>query len=298
VQRRPMLDLSLFRKPTFSGGLIAAFGISASLFSLLTYVVLYLQNQLGYSALETGLRTLFLTGAIFLTAGIAGRLTTVVPVRVMISAGFVLIGTGLLLMHGITTTSGWTHLIPGLILAGVGAGLVNVPLASTSVGVVEPARAGMASGINATLRQVGIATGIATLGSLFSARIRDTVTDRLLESPLAPQAHAIADGVGGGGSGGAPAGAGGEQGRQIIASAARAGFVDGLNEIVLVGAGIALVAAVASLLLIRGRDFVDEPGADERPESDTRPEPDTRPQSDTAAPGGPGVPGTPQPTHS
>jgi len=298
VQRRPMLDLSLFRKPTFSGGLIAAFGISASLFSLLTYVVLYLQNQLGYSALETGLRTLFLTGAIFLTAGIAGRLTTVVPVRVMISAGFVLIGTGLLLMHGITTTSGWTHLIPGLILAGVGAGLVNVPLASTSVGVVEPARAGMASGINATLRQVGIATGIATLGSLFSARIRDTVTDRLLESPLAPQAHAIADGVGGGGSGGAPAGAGGEQGRQIIASAARAGFVDGLNEIVLVGAGIALVAAVASLLLIRGRDFVDEPGADERPESDTRPEPDTRPQSDTAVPGGPGVPGTPQPTHS
>jgi EmrB/QacA subfamily drug resistance transporter len=269
VQRRPMLDLSLFRKPTFTGGLIAAFGISASLFSLLTYIVLYLQNQLGYSALETGLRTLYLTGAIFLTAGAAGRLTTVVPVRMMISAGFVLIGVGLLLMRGITTTSEWTHLVPGLILAGVGAGLVNVPLASTAVGVVEPARAGMASGINSTLRQVGIATGIAALGSLFSARMRDTVTDRLLDSPLASQAHRIADGVGG--FDGAPAGAGGGQGRQIIASAAQAGFVDGLNEILLVGAVLALVSAAASLLLIRGRDFVDasEPGAAAGTEAET-----------------------------
>jgi EmrB/QacA subfamily drug resistance transporter len=173
AQRRPMLDLSLFRKPTFTGGLIAAFGISASLISLLTYVVIYLQNQLGYSALETGLRTLFLTGAIFLTAGVAGRLTTVVPVRAMIATGFALTGAGLLLMQGITTSSGWTHLIPGMIVCGVGAGLVNVPLASTAVAVVEPARAGMASGINNTLRQVGVATGIAALGSILAAVARE-----------------------------------------------------------------------------------------------------------------------------
>ena len=87
AQRRPMLDLSLFRVPTFTGGLIAAFGISASLFSLLTYMILYLQDDLGFSALGTGLRILFLTLAVFVTAGIAGRLTTVVPVRLMICAG-------------------------------------------------------------------------------------------------------------------------------------------------------------------------------------------------------------------
>jgi predicted MFS family arabinose efflux permease len=113
AQRRPMLDLTLFRVPTFTGGLIAAFGISASLFSLLTYIILYLQDELGLSALGTGLRVLFLTLAVFVTAGIAGRLTTVVPVRLMISAGFVLVTTGLLLMRGLTAGSGWTHLVPG-----------------------------------------------------------------------------------------------------------------------------------------------------------------------------------------
>ncbi|HEY7486746.1 MAG TPA: MFS transporter [Streptosporangiaceae bacterium] len=172
AQRRPMLDLSLFRKPTFNGGLFAAFGISASLISVLTYVVIYMQNVLHFSALETGLRTLFLTLSIFLTAGLAGRLTTVVPVRGMISSGFALTGFGLLLMHGITPGSSWTHLIPGMIVCGIGGGLVNVPLASTAVGVVEPARAGMASGINGTLRQVGVATGIAALGSILAAVAR------------------------------------------------------------------------------------------------------------------------------
>jgi hypothetical protein len=85
----------------------------------------------------------------------------------------VLIGIGLVLMHGLTPASDWTALLPGMIVAGVGAGLVNVPLASTAVAVVEPARAGMASGVNATFRQVGIATGIAALGAIFSHAIGD-----------------------------------------------------------------------------------------------------------------------------
>ncbi len=173
VQREPMFDLSLVRVPTFVGGLVSAFGISASLFALLTYLVLYIQNVLGYSAIEAGVRFLPLTGAIFLTAGVAGRLSARVPTRLLIGPGFVLIGIGLVLMHGLTPASDWTALLPGMIVAGVGAGLVNVPLASTAVAVVEPARAGMASGVNATFRQVGIATGIAALGAIFSHAIGD-----------------------------------------------------------------------------------------------------------------------------
>jgi predicted MFS family arabinose efflux permease len=257
VQSRPMLDLSLFRKPTFTGGLIAAFAISASLFSLLTYLVLYLQNQLGYSAQEAGLRFLVLTGAIFVTAGIAGRLTASVPVGWMIGSGFALVGTGLLLMRGVTVTSAWTHLIPGLLLAGVGAGLVSVPLASTAVGVVEPARAGMASGINSTLRQVGIATGIATLGSLFTARLRDTAAHELAGTTLSSQAHQIAATLGGAPGAGALDGVP-PSARQLVGDAARTGFVDGLNHILLIGALIALGAAVTSVLLIRARDFVTQ----------------------------------------
>jgi EmrB/QacA subfamily drug resistance transporter len=215
VQREPMFDLSLVKVPTFVGGLTSAFGISASLFSLLTYIVLYIQNLLGYSAVEAGVRVLPLTGAIFLTAGIAGRLSARVPTRLLIGPGFVLIGIGLLLMHGLTPSDDWTALLAGMVVAGVGAGLVNVPLASTAVAVVEPARAGMASGVNSTFRQVGIATGIAALGAIFSHSIGAAAT---------PQA-----------------------------------FVDGLNNILAVGAVVAFVSAVAAFALIRQRDYVVVP---------------------------------------
>jgi MFS family permease len=113
-------------------------------------------------------------------------------------------------------SSDWTALLAGMIVAGVGAGLVNVPLTSTAVAVVEPARAGMASGINTTFRQAGIATGVATLGAIFAAAV--------------------------------PAGARGP--------AAAQGFVDGINHILLVGAGIAFVAGILSFALIRTRDYI------------------------------------------
>jgi EmrB/QacA subfamily drug resistance transporter len=216
LQREPMFDLSLLRVPTFVGGLAAAFGISASLFSLLTYLVLYMQNLLGYSAIEAGVRFLPLTLAIFFTAAVAGRLSATVPTRLLIGPGFLLIGIGLLLMHGIDVSSEWTALLPGMIVAGVGAGLVNVPLASTAVAVVEPARAGMASGINSTFRQAGIATGVAALGAIFAAALPEGT-----RGPAAAQ-----------------------------------GFVDGINDILLVGALIAFAAAVASFTLIRQRDYI------------------------------------------
>ena len=69
-----MFDLALFRLPTFSGGAVAAFGLSASIFSMLLYLVLYLQDILGYSALGTGVRLMFMSGGILVTATIAGRL--------------------------------------------------------------------------------------------------------------------------------------------------------------------------------------------------------------------------------
>jgi EmrB/QacA subfamily drug resistance transporter len=255
VQSAPMFDFSLLRKPTFVGGLTSAFAISAGLFALLTYLVLYLQNVLGFSAVETGVRLLALTGAIFVTAGIAGRLSSHVPTRYLIGPGFVLIGVGLLLMRGLSPSSEWTHLLPGMIVAGFGAGLVNVPLASTAVGVVEPARAGMASGINSTLRQVGIATGIAALGSIFASTVRDTVASGLSGTRVAGHAHQVADAVANGQASGAIAGAPAAA-RAAVAHAAQSGFVDGLNDILLIGAIVAFAGAALALTLIRQRDYV------------------------------------------
>jgi EmrB/QacA subfamily drug resistance transporter len=251
----PMFDLHLLKVPTFNGGLVAAWAISASLFALITYIVLYLQNILGSSAIDTGVRLLPMTGAIFLTAGVAGRLTGHVPTRLLIGPGFVLIGAGLLLMRGITPADDWTHLLPGMIVSGVGAGLVNVPLASTAVGVVAPARAGMASGINSTLRQVGIATGVAALGSILATQSSTAMVSHLTGTPLAAGAHQLAQSVSDGSvlqaMHAVPAHLEG-----IAFGAAKIGFVDGLNTVLLIGALVAFVAAVLTLVLIRQRDFV------------------------------------------
>jgi EmrB/QacA subfamily drug resistance transporter len=262
---RAMFELALFRKPTFNGGLIAAFSLSGGLFALFLYMTLYLQDVLGYSALQTGIRFLVLSGAILLTSGLAGRLTAVVPIRLLIGSGLALVGIGLLLMRGLTASSGWTHLIPGFILAGAGTGFINPPLASTAIGVVTPDRSGMASGINSTFRQVGIATGIAGLGALFSHVVRTKIIT-LLEGLVGTRAsHAIAVGVsqGNGVSSGLahlPAKA-----RPAAAHAVRVGFVNGLNEIFLIGAILTLVSAALTLALIRSRDF--EVGAAHGPEA-------------------------------
>src|ERR1700742_2349658 len=172
--KQPMFDLSLFRKPPFAGGSIAAFAMNGSLFAMLLYFTLYLQEVLGYSALQTGLRLAIITGATLFTAIPAARLSAHVPVKWLIGPGLLMVGAGLLLMRGLDASSDWTHLIPGFLVAGLGSGLVNPPLASTAVGVVAPPQAGMASGINSTFRQVGIATSVAALGSILATHTAGT----------------------------------------------------------------------------------------------------------------------------
>ena len=254
----PMFDLSLFRLPTFSGGLVAAFGISASIFAMFLYLVLYLQDILGLSALQTGVRFLVISAAILVTSAIAGRLISFVPVRLLIGPGLAVIGVGLLLMRGLDVNSTWSHLLPGLIVAGVGVGLVNPPLASTAIGVVEPRRAGMASGINSTFRQVGIATGIALLGTLFSNRFTSEVTSQVAHVPaLAGNGSRIAKAVQSGGASqafrSAPPAV-----RPQVREIAVSSFTTGLNFILLVAAIIAFTAAVITFLAIRQKDFVQQ----------------------------------------
>jgi EmrB/QacA subfamily drug resistance transporter len=255
-QPKPMFDLSLLRNPAFVGGLGSGFAISASAFSLITFLVLYLQNVLGFSAIGTGGRLLAFSGALFVTAGVAGRLSAKVPVRLLMGPGFVLIGAGLLLMRGISSTSGWTHLLPGLIVVGAGAGLVSTPLASTAVGVVHPRRAGMASGINSTFRQIGLAAGVAALGSIFATHIRDGVGSALAGTPLAHSTHQIATAVTSGNVAHvlaqAPSGA-----RAQLAAASTTSFVHALNDILLIAAVVAFAGAAVASILIRPKDFVD-----------------------------------------
>ncbi|MCL2418085.1 MAG: DHA2 family efflux MFS transporter permease subunit [Conexibacteraceae bacterium] len=271
--RNPMLDLKLLRVPAFNGGLVAAWAVSASIISMLTYLVIFFQNLLGYSAIEAGLRFLPLTGAIFLVAGIAGRLTTKVPTRYLIGAGFAFVVAGLMLMRGLTPADSWTHFLPGFIVAGIGAGLINVPLASTAVAVVPAERAGMGSGINSTLRQVGVATGVATLGTILASRIKSEVVSNLAGTPLAAHSHTLGAAIASGGLRGAvshaPAGVQG-----LVVHAARASYVDALNTILLVAAGVALFGMIVSLTAIRQRDFHEATIPDATPTGPAGPAPE------------------------
>ncbi len=252
-QADPMLDLALFRKPTFSGASVAAFAISSSIFALFLYITLYLQGTLGYSALGAGLRFLPISLLSFVFAAAAGRASAHMPVRLLLSAGLGLIGIGLLLMRGLDASSHWTALLAGLCVCGVGIGLVNPPLASTAIGVVPPAQSGMASGINSTFRQVGIATGIAALGAVFQHQITQGLHAALGSAAghVGQLAQAVTAGAGDQAISHAPAAA-----RPILAHAVHAAFASALNDLFLIGAIVALVGAVASLALVRGRDFV------------------------------------------
>jgi EmrB/QacA subfamily drug resistance transporter len=258
----PMIDAALLRVPTFNGGLIAAWAISASMFAVLTYLVIYLQTIMGYSALEAGLRFLPFSGVVFVAAGVAGRLSDLVPVRWLIGPGFVLVALGLWLMRGTDPTGGWTQLVPGFVVAGIGTGLINPPLASTAVGVVEPARAGMASGINSTFRQIGIATGVALLGSLLASRFADQVGSALQGGPLASRADEIGRAVADGEIARVAATVPAPLRPELFADAGR-GYANALDLILGIAALVAIVAAVVTFLLIRSRDFHDERGVDE-----------------------------------
>ncbi|HSZ43479.1 MAG TPA: MFS transporter [Trebonia sp.] len=251
--KNPMFDLSLLRVPTFTGGAIAAFAMNGSLYALLLYFVIYLQDILGYSALGAGLRLAIISLAQLVTSTVAGRVSSRVPARWLIGPGLFLTGIGLIIMGGLTGDSSWTHLIPGFIVSGLGGGLVNPPLASTAIGVVAPHKAGMASGINSTFRQIGIATGIAALGSLFTSSMQSHLSSTLPAS-LAGTAGQITNAVRQGSVGQALAAVPAAH-RGVVGGALRSSFAAGLNELAYVTAGLALVGAVFATLLIRSKDF-------------------------------------------
>ena len=255
IERRvaePMLPLGLFKRPAFTGVQLAAFGISASMFALFLYLTLYLQNFLGHSPTEAGLRYLPLTVAVFLVAPIAGALLSKVQARVLISLGLVGAGAGLMLMAGVDATDDWTGLLGGFIVAGAGVGLLNPAIADVAVSVVPKEQSGMASGINDTFRQVGVALGVAVWGAIFLGAGTSKVQE--LTGLGADRSREIVEAASSGNLDQAltqvPAGS-----RAQVADAAREGFLAGFNSISVLGGILAFAAAIGAFLLVRERDI-------------------------------------------
>ena len=264
LQSRPMLDLSLFRRPAFAGASIVAFAISGSFFAMFLYLTLYIQDVLTFSPLQAGLRFLPVTLLSFAVAPVAGKLTVRVPVRLLLGTGLLLAGAGLWAMTGLDASSGWTALIPGFVLGGIGIGMINPPLASTAIGVVPHERSGMASGINSTFRQVGIATGIAGLGAVFQHSVTKHTTallgagGHLREVTAAAHGHLSAA---------LESGEVSHIARTLPTSAHDAllhsykvGFIDAFTTIAVIAGALAIIGGLLAYALVRGRDFVTYSG--------------------------------------
>jgi hypothetical protein len=175
-----------------------------------------------------------------------------VPARVLLGAGLGLVGLGLILMSGIDAGDDWTTLLAGFVLSGMGVGLLNPVIADVAVSVVPREQSGMASGINDTFRQVGVSVGIATWGAIFLARAADKASEVAAGTPLASgdRPRQLVEAASSGNLDHAlnavpPAARGG------AAHAAREGFLAGLNEVLLMGGGLAIAGGLLALLLVR-----------------------------------------------
>jgi EmrB/QacA subfamily drug resistance transporter len=239
MQARPMLDLDLFRHPGFVGVSVATFCIGAGMFALFPYLSIYFQDVLGNSPLGAGLRFLPLTVFVFIVPLTTRKLAPNASLRWLLSGGLVLVAVALLLMHGLTPSSKWTALLPGLIVAGIGIGLANPAIAAAALRAVDPSRTGMASGINNACRLTGVAVGVAALGAVLEDRISTS-----LVSSLGPRGESLASAVAATGNRVASS-------DPSLARPATVAYVSGLNTTLLVSCAIVAVGALAAGLLMR-----------------------------------------------
>ena len=245
-QERPMLDVSLFRRPAFVGVQAATFCLGAGMFALFPFLSIYLQDVDGYSALGAGLRFLPITAFVFLVPLVTRKHAARVQLRILLGGSLAIVATGLALMELVSPGDGWTVLLPGFVVTGIGIGLANPTIAGAALRVVDPSRTGMASGISNTCRVGGLAVGVAALGVLLQHRIGTHL------AAAGYHGKALSAAV-------ASSGLGAAGGDPRLGRVADAAFVSGFRLIVLAGCVVLVVGAWASLLVRPQRAPVPEP---------------------------------------
>jgi EmrB/QacA subfamily drug resistance transporter len=263
---KPMIDLGLFRSPTFVGIMSSGVLLSGAAFSYLVYASLWLQSVRGMGAVDAGLALVPMSVTAFVVSGIAGRRMHGVPARWTISGGLLLIAVGALLQAMVGTGSSWSVLAPGLAVAGAGVGLATPVMASAAMGAVPAARAGMAGGALNTARQLGNALGIALLGAVFQSGLLRS----LKHGHAVPDAHRTAGALTGGRAREVIGSAPGAR-RAVVEHAVRAAFAAGLRDTFYLSAGLGALGAVLVVALLRapaggpargrGAEVADRPGA-------------------------------------
>jgi EmrB/QacA subfamily drug resistance transporter len=249
----PMLRIEFFRNPRFS---VASIAISITFFALFGSVFLltqHLQFVLGYTPLEAGLRILPVA-VLIVVAPLSARLVEAVGTKLVVFAGLVGLGGGLLLLSTVEVTSGYGVVAWSLFAFGTGMGLIMPPATDSIMGSLPLAKAGVGSAMNDTTRMVGGALGVAVLGSGLASSYGSAIEPALRQMPL-EVAQAAGDSIGGASSIAAQLG---PQGQGLL-DAARPAFLQGMGDALLVGVGAAAVGAALVLLLLPAHSSEEAP---------------------------------------
>jgi EmrB/QacA subfamily drug resistance transporter len=165
-QRLPMMDLSLFKNPTFAGANLAMLLVALSMFGVFFFVSLYMQNILGFSAVQAGAAFLPMTLLVMIVAPIAGKLSDRFGSRWLITTGLTLLSVQLFYYSTLGQHANFWNLLPGMVLGGFGMSMAMTPTAAAVLRAVPTAKAGVGSATLNSMRQVGGALGIALMGAI------------------------------------------------------------------------------------------------------------------------------------
>jgi EmrB/QacA subfamily drug resistance transporter len=250
--RAPMVDFTFFRSRSFLGANVVGFIVSFAMLAQFFFLALYMQNILGYSPLQAGVRFLPATLVIIVMGPIAGRLTDRIGPRPLMTAGLLTVAAALFIQSRLTVHTGYGLLLPGFVLMGAGMGLVMSPMSTAAMNAVDRTKAGVASGVLSMSRMVGGTFGVAIMGALVATIGRSQLNSSLPHVPAATRA-AIASSLGSGG-----VSAGQHASTQVIA-AVREAFVSALGTGLTIGGVVTVIGAVAALALIQRAPTRAEP---------------------------------------
>jgi predicted MFS family arabinose efflux permease len=170
-QRLPMLDLSLFRSGTFAGANLVILLVAFAMFGIFLFLSLYMQNILGYSAVEAGAAFLPMTILIILIAPIAGKATDRIGSRWLMTAGMTLIAVQLLYFSTLGIAATYGEILPAMLIGGVGMALTMTPSAAAAIRSVPVDKSGVGSAVLNSFRQVGGSIGIAVMGAIVAHEV-------------------------------------------------------------------------------------------------------------------------------
>jgi EmrB/QacA subfamily drug resistance transporter len=250
----PMLRMEFFRNPRFSAASAAITLVFFAMFGSIFLLTQHLQFVLGYSPLEAGLRVLPVA-VLIVAAPLSARLVEAIGTKVVVFVGLLTVAAGLTLLSTVEVSTGYGLVAGSIAVIGAGMGFTMAPATESIMGSLPLAKAGVGSAMNDTTRMVGGALGVAVLGSVLASSYGSAIEPALRGAP--PQlAQAAGDSIG---AASTIASRLGPAGRPLL-DAARAAFVDGMGDAVLVGAAVAALGAVLVLLFLPARPVRHDQG--------------------------------------